>query len=295
MLCRATDHIRGADRLHRRHREERLRVPDVRRHLFRHVEAAGLRLSRAARRQGAGSRQARRPGREAAPVRLRAVEVLGARREAADGVGQPVGQGLPGLAHRVLGDGAEVPRRLLRHPLRRRGPHSGPPHERDRADRGPRRHAPREFLAARLLPAVERREDGEVGRRIPADRVSRRARLRSARLPLPVPHRALPRPAQFHLGRARRGRRRARPDAQRRVRGARRRHGDARTPALLERFSERDQRRSQPAARAGGGVGDAARRSRAGRASARRCSRSTPCSACGSRNGRRRRRRRPTR
>ena len=90
---------------------------------------------------------------------------------AADGMGQPVGQGLPRLAHRVLGDGAEVSRRLLRHPLRRRGPHPGPPHERDRADRGARRHAPREFLAARLLPAVERREDGEVGRRVPARRI----------------------------------------------------------------------------------------------------------------------------
>ena len=53
-----------------------------------------------------------RPGREAPPDRLRAVEVLARRRKAADGMGQPVGQGFPGLAHRVLGDGAEVPRRL---------------------------------------------------------------------------------------------------------------------------------------------------------------------------------------
>ena len=89
---------------------------------------------------------------------------------AADGVGQPMGQGLPGLAHRVLGDGAEVSRRLLRHPLRRRGPHSRPSHERDRADRSARRHAAREFLDARLLPAAERREDGEIGRRVPARR-----------------------------------------------------------------------------------------------------------------------------
>ena len=101
-----------ADRVHRRHREERLHVPHLRRHLFRHREAERLRLSRAARRQGTGSRQARRARRKAPRHRLRAVEVLATRRETADGVGQPVGQGLSRLAHRVLGDGAEIPRRL---------------------------------------------------------------------------------------------------------------------------------------------------------------------------------------
>ena len=65
----------------------------------------------------------------------------------------PWGRGFPGLAHRVLGDGAEIPGRLLRHPLRRRGPHPRPPHQRDRADRGAGRHEARELLAARLLPA----------------------------------------------------------------------------------------------------------------------------------------------
>ena len=118
--------------------------------------------------------------------------------------------------------------------------------------------------------------------------VARRARLRSARLPLPVPHRALPRPAQFHLGRARRRGDRARPDAQRRLRAARRGRGARRMPALIERFTQRDQRRSQPAARARGRVGDAARRSRRRRSSARRCSRSTRVRAAASRHGRRR-------
>ena len=131
--------------------------------------------------------------REAQRHRFRAVEILAAGRAAPDGMGQPVGHGLSRLAHRVLGDGAEVPRRLLRHPLRRRGPHSGPSHQRDRADRGARRHAAREFLDARLFPAAERRQDGEVGGRVPARQVADRARLRSAGVPLPVPDRALPR------------------------------------------------------------------------------------------------------
>ncbi len=74
-------------------------------------------------------------------------------------------------------------------------------------------NAARELLDARLFPAVERREDGEVGRRVPARPGARRARLRPARVPLPVPHRALPDAAQLHLGCARRGGDRAWPDA----------------------------------------------------------------------------------
>ena len=87
------------------------------------------------------------------------------------------------------------------------------------------RHAARQFLAARLLPAVQRRQDGQVGRRVPACRIADGPRLRSARVPVPVPHRPLPGPAQFHLGRARRRRHRARPDASRRLRAARVRPG----------------------------------------------------------------------
>ena len=154
VLCRATDHIARADRVHRRHREERLHLPHLRRHLFRHRQAARLRLSRAPRQGRPRSGQAGRARREAKPDRFRAVEVFAARREAADGMGEPVGRRLSRLAHRMLGDGAEVPRRLLRHPLRRRGPHPRPSHQRDRADRGARRHAARQLLDARLLPAA---------------------------------------------------------------------------------------------------------------------------------------------
>ena len=60
---------------------------------------------------------------------------------------------------------------------------------------------------------------------------ARRSRLRSARVPLPVPDRALPRPAQLHLGCPRFRHDRARPHAQRRPRAARRRNGGARCGA----------------------------------------------------------------
>ena len=49
----------------------------------------------------------------------------------------PWGKGRPGLAHRVLGDGARSYLvAALRHPLRRDGPHLPAPRERDRAERG---------------------------------------------------------------------------------------------------------------------------------------------------------------
>jgi cysteinyl-tRNA synthetase len=123
VLCRATDHIP----------EQIEFIADIEKNgyayrtsdgiYFDTVEATGLRLPRAPRRQGPGSRQARGPRGKEASVRLRAVEILGRGRKAADGMGQPVGPRLPGVAHRVLGDGAEVSRRLLRHPLRRRRPY----------------------------------------------------------------------------------------------------------------------------------------------------------------------------
>ena len=106
-----------------------------RRRLLRHRDPPRLRLPRAPR-----PRRARGDGRvepaRSAPRRLRAVEIELARRAAPDGMGLAVGPRLPRLAHRVLGDGAEVPRRLFRHPLRRRGPHPRPSHQRDRTDRG---------------------------------------------------------------------------------------------------------------------------------------------------------------
>src|SRR5689334_12531799 len=94
----------------------------------------------------------------------------------------PLGPRLSRLAHRVLGDGAALPWRFFRHPLRRRGSHSRSPHERDRADRGARRHASRQFLDAWILSVAEGRQDGEVGRRVSAPPIADRTRLRSARI-----------------------------------------------------------------------------------------------------------------
>ena len=72
--------------------------------------------------RGAPRRRAGRRGRaEARPARLRALEGGEARRAV---LGEPVGPGPAGLAHRVLGDGDEVPRRDARHPRRRGGPRS---------------------------------------------------------------------------------------------------------------------------------------------------------------------------
>ena len=51
-------------------------------------------------------------------------------------VAQPLGPGPPGLAHRVLGDGAPLSRRAVRHPRRRLRPDLPAPRERDRPVRG---------------------------------------------------------------------------------------------------------------------------------------------------------------
>ena len=172
VLCRATDHIR----------EQIDFIADIEKNGFTYRTSDGIYFDTSkqpdyghlARLDVKGQEAGKRVdlGEKRSPTDFALWKFSAPGREAADGVGQPLGQGLSGLAHRVLGDGAEVPRRLLRHPLRRRGPHPGPPHERDRADRGARRHAARELLAARLFPAVERREDGEVGGRVPARRSS---------------------------------------------------------------------------------------------------------------------------
>ncbi len=163
--------------------------------------------------------------------RLRAVEVLAAGREAADGVGQPVGQGLSRLAHRVLGDGAEVSRRLLRHPLRRRGPHPRPPHERDRADRGAGRHAARELLDARLFPA---RRTTPRWRSRPANSCASRRSIERGYDPLAYRYLCLTAhyrgQLNFTWDALDAAADRARPDAQRRPRAARRRRGASPTP-----------------------------------------------------------------
>ena len=68
----------------------------------------------------------------------------------------------------------------------------------------------------------QRRQDGQVVRRFPADRAAAGARLRSARVPLPVPHRALPDADELLVGRAGCGDDRARPHATGNPRAARR-------------------------------------------------------------------------
>ena len=70
-----------------------------------------------------------------------------------------------GLAHRVLGDVVEAPRRDLRHPRRRHRPRVSAPRERDRAVALRLPHAgDGELLDAQRLPAGRRREDVEEPR-----------------------------------------------------------------------------------------------------------------------------------
>ena len=137
ILCQATDHIAEQIAFIADIEAKGFTYRTVRRRLLRHVEASPTTASsRASTSQGLEAGARVDLGEKRNPTDFALWKFSPAGRAAADGVGQPVGRGLPRLAHRVLGDGAEVPRRLVRHPLRRRGPHPGPPHQRDRADRG---------------------------------------------------------------------------------------------------------------------------------------------------------------
>src|SRR5437763_1472594 len=78
-------------------------------------------------------------------------------------VGFAVGTRPPRLAHRMLGDGGEVPRAGLRHPPRRSRPRVSAPRERARAVAG-RRPGVRAHLAAQRAAAARQREDVEVRR-----------------------------------------------------------------------------------------------------------------------------------
>ena len=111
----------------------------------------------------------RRPARQARPARLRAVEGLEEGDRAGDrGLALAVGAGASRVAHRVLGDGAEVPRRRLRHPRRRRRPPLPAPRERAGAvARG--RVRLRVVLDAQRVDHHLRREDEQVARQL-ADR-----------------------------------------------------------------------------------------------------------------------------
>jgi DeoR/GlpR family transcriptional regulator of sugar metabolism len=75
-------------------------------------------------------------------------------------LGEPLGAGAAGLAHRVLGDEPRAARRLVRHPRRRHRPDVPPPRERDRPVRlRPPRRGLRPGLDAQRLPAGRGRED----------------------------------------------------------------------------------------------------------------------------------------
>ena len=146
----------------------------------------------------------RRPARQARPARLRALEGLEEGVRAGDrGLAVAVGPRPPGLAHRVLGDGAEVPRRRLRHPRRRRRP--ALPAPRERAGPVPRGRAPvRVVLDAQRLDHHRRREDEQVARQLAADPGRARAGPRDRAAVL---HRrgALPLARRVQLRGARRG------------------------------------------------------------------------------------------
>ena len=153
----------------------------------------------------------RRPARQARPARLRAVEGLEEGVRARDrGLAVAVGPGTPGLAHRVLGDGREVPRRGVRHPRRRGRPPLPAP--RERAGPVPRGGAPvRVVLDAQRLDHHRRREDEQVARQLPADPGRTRAGARD-RAALLHGRRALPLARRVLLRGARRGGGRLPPD-----------------------------------------------------------------------------------
>ena len=107
--------------------------------------------------------------------------------------------GPAGLAYRVLGDVDAPPRRVVRHPHRRRRPRVPAPRGRDRPERGRDRQAVRPDLAALRPPADERREDGEVDRATsPASARCSRPACRPAGAPLRADRGPLPGGTQLH-------------------------------------------------------------------------------------------------
>ena len=81
------------------------------RRLLRRALVAGVRRADPPEDRRHGGGRGRRPARQARPARLRALEGLEEGDRAGDRrVAEPVGTGSPGLAHRVLRDGRQVPR-----------------------------------------------------------------------------------------------------------------------------------------------------------------------------------------
>ena len=116
----------------------------------------------------------------------------------------PWGTGPPRLAHRVLGDGAPLPRRAVRHPRRRRRPDLPPPRERDRPVRGRvrRRAASRATGCTRAWCTFGgEKMSKSLGNVVTIRKVGRDARSRGA---APAVHRRpLPQPGRLHAGQGR--------------------------------------------------------------------------------------------
>ncbi len=159
-------------------------------------------------------------------------------------VGEPVGQGPAGLAHRVLGDGAEAARRASRHPHRRRGPDLPAPRERDRAERGRDRPPVGAPLGARRVPDGGGREDvQEPGQLLHAARPGGAGR-RADDVSLRDPEQPLPQAVQLQLRGAARGQGDARPDPRRSGSGWRTRRRPAREGAPAGGHRPRGARRT---------------------------------------------------
>ena len=131
-------------------------------------------------------------------------------RAAPAGVGLAVGPRLPGLAHRVLGHGHQVPGRALRHPHRRRRPHPRPPHQRGGPERVRARRAPvgADWMHNEFLDLGGEKISKSKGHVLVVDTLVERGH-RPAGLPLLLPPGPLPPAAGLHLGGDRGGRHRA--------------------------------------------------------------------------------------
>ena len=142
-MPRATEHIGEIIAINQALDRQGIRVRVGRRRLLRRRQGARIRQAQPPRpRRAAGRRADRALVDQASSRRLRPVEALEARRAV---VGEPLGAGPAGLAHRMLGHEHEVPGPPLRHPRRRPRPGLPPPRERagpvrvvHRRDRSPR-------------------------------------------------------------------------------------------------------------------------------------------------------------
>ena len=192
VLCRATDHIREQIEFIADLETQGLHVHAPRDGVYFDTSQASptTASSRAwtSRACEAGARVDLGEKRQA--DRLRAVEVLAAGREAADGMGQPLGHGLSRA-------GTSSARRWRRSTWATTSTSTAAARTTFRCttptrSRRPRRawaRASRNFWMHGDFLLLNDAQDGQVGGRVPARAVAGRARLRPAGLSLPVPHR----------------------------------------------------------------------------------------------------------